>query len=276
MGSPALDNFRAWQDRIRLTSDHMYLVQQVPGGEWVHVPGCTDVIPKDKGAINALMTWAAKQVVSAATTLIAEGGLPGDLMTRETAANLIEGCSNAHNERRDKAADSGTSMHALFEHEVRLMMGQSPARPERTDAQQLVVDKFLRWAERTNLQPFATEARVYHPENVHAGTLDLGARLRGERSKILDYKPLKPGARPRVWDNYVLQSASYRVSQAVMCGFNEPLGGEIIFYPTPENVDGDVVSLPINDDVHAAYDAFVGCLAFYRWTKRNARRRKAA
>lgn len=271
MSSPAWETFRSWQERIRLTADHQYLVQKVPGGEFVPVPGCTDIIPKDKGAINALMTWAAKQTVAAAIDKIKAW----DMTT--PPEEWLAGCVNAHSERRDKSADSGTSMHALFEYEVRVMMGQQPARPDRSPEQQAVVDKFLRWAQRVNLRPFACEFRVYHPTNEHAGTGDLLASINNGPAEILDYKPLKPGYSPRVWDNYILQSAAYRVSHAEMCGLDQPLGGRILFYPTTENPNGDFADREVRDDVYRAYEAFEGCLKFSNWSKRNyGKRRKAA
>jgi hypothetical protein len=266
--SSAWERFRNWQPRIRLTSDHEYLVQKALGGEFVPTSGCTDVIPADKAGINNLMGWATKQAIAAAVEAIKTWDM------KTPPEEVLSKCANAHNERRDKAADSGTSMHALFEHEVRLMMGQNPPRPDRTDAQQVIVDKFLAWAQRVNLKPYAVEARVYHPTNDHAGTLDLLASINGGQAEIFDYKPLKPGYSPRLFDKYILQSASYRVSHAEMCGLIKPLGGRIIFYPTVENAGADFADREVKDDVTQAYAAFVGCLQFYRWGKRNQGRRR--
>lgn len=270
MSSPAWDSFRSWQERVRLTSEHQYLVQKDPGGEWVPTLGCTDIIPKDKGAINALMTWAAKQVAAAAVEAIRTW----DMKTPPEV--VLASCANAHNVRRDKAAESGTSIHALFEHEIRLRMKQDPPRPDRTPEQQIVVDKFLRWADAKQLRPFAVEARVYHPILDFAGTLDLGARMGNGPAEILDYKPLKRGQSPRLWDNYILQSAAYRHAHAAMCGLPVPIGGRICFYPTPDNVDGEFVDRKITDDVDMAFAAFCGALVFARWSKRNQRARRAA
>lgn len=270
MSSPAREAFREWQERIRLTADHQYLVQKQKGGAWEPVPGCTDAIPKDKGAINALMMWASKQAISAAVDAIKgwDGKTPPE--------DVLSSCVTAHTKRRDAAADSGTSMHALFEHEVRLMMGQAPPRPDRTDEQQRVVDKFLRWAEKKQLRPFSSEARVYHPVADYAGTLDLGASVLMGPAEIMDYKPLKPGSTARVWDNYVLQSAAYRGAHMAMCGIQAPLGGRIIFYPTVENPDGEFVDKAVTEDVQQAFAAFCGALLFSRWSKRWQGRRRAA
>jgi hypothetical protein len=274
MDTPAwLEKFSDWQRRVILTEDHQYLVQMEPGGPFLPVPGCTDVIPKDKGSVNALRQWGVDTVLDSIVEAIPRWDM------RTDPAEYLRSFRTAHLTRRDKAADAGTDMHALFEHEARLMLGQNPPRPERTPEQQIIVNKWLRWAERVKLRPFAVEARVFHPKYMHAGTMDLGAYMFGEdKPYVIDWKPLKKGKKRTLYNQYILQSASYRASLQAMTDHEEEFPGYICHYPVVGNnadVDGQVVPGALKD----AYVAFRGALAFHRWCEANKpawQRRKAS
>lgn len=284
MGFPAWrDDLMAWQSRINLTANHRYQVFNATTGKWDYVPGVTGSLSKDKGAVENLKKWAAECVEKEALRrldwwLKAGGtGHPND---------VLGGVWEAYKKSSEDSMSKGTQMHLLFERECRIRMGENPPDVPLTHPEQVVLDKFRRFADRVQLRPVAVEARVYCPPSSgaeYAGTLDLLAYsiYSPEVPEVWDYKG-KDKVQTVHYADEALQSAAYRMALVNMLNLPFHPGGRIVNYPRPGN-DFDIIDVPVLTPLMPTWAAFCAGLVIQTWrrevfdkTQRKTQRGKAA
>lgn len=270
-----------WQERIRLSASHRYSVENQLTGKWDYVPGVTGAILSTKSGVENLSKWAAEKVEEEALrrlTIWAKDGYKG------SPEPYIEGVWEAANKAKNVAQKAGTQMHALFERECRIRMGENPPEIPITDAEQKILDKFKRFADTVQLRPVAVESRVYHaPINgmwktsEFAGTFDLLTYSNlSPDLEIWDYKG-KEKAQSLFWESEALQSSAYRSAISQMLKIPPP-GGRIVYYPRPGQtfeISHVRVSTPLVD----TFAAFLSMLSIAAWNRdvfRKTQKEKAA
>jgi hypothetical protein len=257
-----LPELRAWQARVRLTWNHRYQVSLT--GKWEYVDGTTGVIPKGKGAIEGLKKWAGNTVEAEAIRRLMEdwdGGCH--------PARVLQGVGLAHRAALKKAANEGTEMHAIFEREFRLMLGENPPPLEMSDHQLMVLGMFRAWVRAHNVRPVAVEAKVYNPRLRNGGMLDLLAFYEdGDEPEVLDYKrnQIADAADAKIYDDRALQSISYRAGLRDMLRLSFTPKGRLVYYPR-EGVDLPIIDKPVDADPVKLERAFRAALLYHRRLK---------
>lgn len=261
---PYLPELEAWQRRIRLTGAHRYQVLNPDTGKWEYVDGTTSAIPKGSGAIEGLKKWAGNMAEAEGVRRLRGWNGYGD------PEDVLVGIGGAHKAALKAAATEGTEMHAIFEREFRVMLGQNPPSLEMSDHQLLVLAMFREWVRDHNVRPVAVEAMVYHPTLKNGGMLDLLAFYEdGADPEILDYKRnrIANAAEARVYDERKLQiSGSYAGALRAMLGLPKPLRGRVVYYPR-EGVNLPIIDKPINGDPEKLEAAFAAALEYHRALK---------
>jgi hypothetical protein len=261
------DELAAWQSRINLTANHRYQVLNATTGKWEYVPGVTGSLSKDKGAVENLKKWAAECVEKEALRRLEfwrKAGATGD------PNDVLAGVWEAYKRVSDDATSKGTTMHAHFERECRLRMGENPPDIPITHEEQVVLDKFRRFADRVQLRPVAVEARVYCQPVFgaeYAGTLDLWALsiYSPEFPEVWDYKG-KDKIQTVHYADEALQSAAYRKALVNMLRLPFSPGGRIVNYPRPGN-DFDLIDIPVLTPLEPTWTAFCAGLVIQNWRR---------
>lgn len=215
------------------------------------VPGVTSVLgmlPKD-----FLRYWAAKMVAEEA---VADLGSVVSIAMRDPAA-AIDYLKRAPDRNTNKAADTGTAAHDLFE---RMARGEKLGRVH-PDLEPFVrhFDEFL-----TVAQPeyHFLEETVWSDAHDYAGSFDAFATIRGERVWI-DNKTTRSGIHAEVG----IQLAAYRYADAIL----RPDGSRT---PMPKADGGAVLHIrpegwklvPVRAD-EAAFDVFLHLREVFRYEK---------
>jgi hypothetical protein len=176
----------------------------------------------------------------------------------EIAAEQFE-----HERIAKQAADVGTQVHALIEHEIKARLGKPTVAPEAGDEALFIFSGWKEWAERVGLKPLAAESRIVHPTMNYCGTFDLLALVNDEPA-VIDWKPS-----PRVYDERRLQSAAYRAALNAM-GWPQ-LKGYIVAMPRD---GGEIEMVSLEEDISVPFAAFQNCLALYQWRRELARKER--
>jgi hypothetical protein len=159
-------------------------------------PSYTTILRSVMGADESLISWAAREVASAAEWLHGQRKSWDDASLRWLA--------NAPSRARDAAAGRGTEVHAALE-----LYAQASDEAERayalTRLPMEVARPWSEWVEWSGFSPLLSEQAVISPELGYAGRLDIVAECRGERC-LLDFKTGST-VRPEVF----LQTAAYAV-----------------------------------------------------------------
>ena len=174
------------------------LAQNVRGrGRHYAHPVTGDLLPSVTNVIGcldkpALVGWAAREVAGAAWD--ARFSLV-KVPDRDMAVDMLKGTPY---KKRDKAADQGTTVHAIAE---ALATGQPL--PEFNDAEQSYADGFLQWVSDFDVEFLLTEVTVFNRTVGYAGTADALVDIAGLRV-LVDFKTNKSG----VWPETALQLAA--------------------------------------------------------------------
>jgi hypothetical protein len=108
-----------------------------------------------------------------------------------------------YRETRDAAADAGTCVHAMVDHDIHgLTFDPSVYKPDAISQAMPAFESYVRWKRQTNLKPAATELSLMSRLYRYGGTLD-SLLIQGELS-IGDWKSSRS-----VYLDYLLQLAAY-------------------------------------------------------------------
>lgn len=197
------------------------------------LPGVTSIL----GLLNkpALLGWAARVAAEATAEAIFDGGA-----SREVA--VLTG-KNAHNKKRDKAADLGTLAHELVEMHYTdgapLVDVSIPDNAKAHGAYQRVVEHM----ERTATRVIRSEVALSDPAMGFGGTLDFVL----ERGGALYIGDLKTGK--AAYDEVIIQLAAYRW----LWSKHEPdmplAGGGLLIHSPIDGVCTEVMITPAQLDV---------------------------
>jgi hypothetical protein len=139
------------------------------------------------GVTTALSVIAKPQLIWWAATMASdhfkENVVPGEPLDELQIQELCDGARKAHNQKKDKAADAGTYIHNYIESFV---LGENPARPV-NESLNRVIDDFMEWWNKTNIEVIAPEQVFCSPTLGLAGTADLVCKVDGKLT-IMDWK----------------------------------------------------------------------------------------
>jgi len=149
-------------------SDHKYFYDGKP------MTGVTTVL----GVIAkpALISWAARMAVD----YLKNHALwnTGELIPDE----VLEEAKNAHNQKRDKAAEQGTDVHALIENYVKNCIADFEGRAIDIETNSNIqLRHFIDWSRKHKIKFLESEKRVYNKDLFLAGTADLVCEIDGKK-----------------------------------------------------------------------------------------------
>lgn len=157
------------------------------------------------GVTTALSVIAKPQLIWWAATMAADhvkaNLVPGVGLDELEIQELCDGARKAHNRKKDKAADAGTYIHNYIEDFVN---GKNPSRPINPQLNR-VIDDFMQWWEKTNIEVISAEQVFCSPTLKLAGTADLVCKVDGKLT-IMDWKT-GSGIYPEMF----LQLAAYAI-----------------------------------------------------------------
>lgn len=146
----------------------------------------------------ALIAWSAKMAVE-----YIEQNFPSaeELLTGKVKlSDLFKEAKNAHNKKKDKAADIGTQVHTAVEEWIK-----EKKIPELNEEGMAMFNKFVGWATENNVTFLDSERRMYSKEKWIAGTADFVCEIGGK--KYLGDLKTSSGIYGR---EYFAQCAAYR------------------------------------------------------------------
>lgn len=250
--SSLLADLRALQDQITMDRRHVYRVR----GEYA--PNVTTIIKVMDAPM--LDQWKVKVQVEATARAAFANPPWSDEGVERYAGRLVSIAQEQYEHERisQEAADLGKQVHALIEHEVRRMLGQTTSEPAVSEEALFIFSGWKDWAKSVALKPLMAEGKIFHSPAQYTGTFDLLALVE-DRPSVLDWKAKKGDA---IYPEMRLQSAAYREALHSM-GW-PPLAGYIVRLP---KTGGAIVSERLEDDIYLAqvYDSFLCCLKLYRW-----------
>jgi len=151
----------------------------------------------------ALIAWSAKM----ATEYIRENvayAIPGENGGFwAIKPNIVEEAKNAHNRKKDSAADIGTAVHEAVEMYIK---GETPVVLD--EQGQKMFDKFVKWATDNKVKFLASEKRLYSKKHWIAGTCDFICEIDGKKY-LGDFKT-SSGIYGR---EYFAQCSAYRMME---------------------------------------------------------------
>lgn len=211
-------------------------------------PSVTNIIGcLDKPAIPA---WAAKEVAKAAwrnRSAILEAA------DEDAVVGMLKG---APWKQRDKAADVGSSVHAVAD-----ALASDHPLPSYSAEEADYVDAFLRWASDFDVRFAASEVTVFNREDGYAGTYDFLADIPGVGRVLGDHKTGK-GVYPEV----ALQLAALRfASEAVVDGEivdNLTVDAAVVVHLRPEGYAMHRINAG-----HEAYETVRALRTVWEWHK---------
>jgi hypothetical protein len=188
--------------RLERGNGHSYKLDGEP------VPGVTTLISKGL-AKPALVSWSAKCVAEYVADATAEDL---DVLRRMGREPMIESLKRVPWAQRDRAAVSGTAVHAIAE---KLIHGERVDVPDELAGH---VESTVAFLDVSKASPVLTETVVASRRYKFAGTLDAVVDMPDGRRLVLDFKTSRSGIFPEV----ALQMSAYRHADF----FIDPLGEE--------------------------------------------------
>lgn len=194
-------------------SDHKYFLDGKP------MSGCTTVL--DVIAKPALIQWAANQAV-----LFLEGWLMGldSVPWEDEVKDMCKKAKTAYAQKRDKAGEAGTDVHAEIEQLINRMMETNDGYfPEVLIHKDMQVQHFADWAYKNNVKFLESEKKVYSRKYNVAGTLDFKCEING-RIFVGDIKTSS-----NIYNRIPFaQCAAYQMMEKEMDGHSDVKGRVII------------------------------------------------
>ena len=189
----------------------------------------------------ALIGWSARM----AAEYVRE-----NLTSLDDLEAVCEAAKSAHAKKRDKAADSGTDVHASVENYVRECILKHSGHPLATYDESL--NQFVSWANDEGIRFIESEKKLYSRDLALAGTVDLVFEKDGKRY-VGDIKTYK-----KLWDRTpMLQCAAYSIMHEEIDG--KPFDG----YCVIRMKDNDF-EVRWSYDVDGDREAFLAALKLYR------------
>lgn len=218
------------------------------------LPGVTTILG-DGLAKPALVNWAARTVAGYAID-------NWDDLGEQKPSERLKVLEKAHYADRDAAGKRGTEVHRLAE---KLANGEEVVVPEELAGH---VESYVKFLDDFDVDPVLTEAPVVSYRWKYAGTMDLGARLRGHGLLGLDVKTARSGVFP---DN-ALQLAGYMFCDQYL----DVASGEMRDMPKFDGAavvhvraDGySLVPVEVDRDV---YRYFLYCQQLWRWANERSK-----
>lgn len=207
-------------------------------------------------AKDALVPWAAK-LQSEADKREVEAWVEGGRI--EPLDRVFKRTSQAWKKKQTDAADVGTEVHALVEAYSRGLLGESVEMSSVSDEALLAYEGFVAWAKEVGYRPVAVEARLYCSVHKYAGTADVIGyfdnipELDGKLT-VADWKTAKG-----LYPEHDLQNIAYRL--ALLPDF--PCRGLVVRLPK----DSGPIEHHVVRWTTEAYEAWLGALSLYRWSK---------
>lgn len=127
----------------------------------------------------ALIYWAAKM----GAEYVEQNLVPGKSYDEVEISELAKNVANAHRQKKDTAADTGTMIHQWIQDFIE---GKNPSMPV-NEGMQRAVKSFLDWWIKEDIKVIQTEARLCSPTLKLAGTADLVCLHNGKLT-IMDWK----------------------------------------------------------------------------------------
>ena len=146
--------------------NHLYFYDGKP------MTGCTTIL--NVISKPALVGWASKMACEYIRNnaddqgYLESGKKTGVLLV---GPELLEEAQKAHAQKRDKAGDEGTLLHATVETFVKYAIENHDGKP--LGAYPDEIKRFVEWAQIENIRFIATEQKLYSKELFVAGTADL-------------------------------------------------------------------------------------------------------
>ena len=191
----------------------------------------------------ALIGWAARM----ACEYVAE-----NLKNLDDLENVLLLAKNAHAQKRDKAADVGTSIHEWIENWIK---DSSIALPE--DLVALAqAEQFVEWSTKNKVKFLESEKRMYSEKLWFAGTCDAVAVIDGKKY-VVDFKTMA-----KMWDKTpFFQTAGYQIMLEEM-GEKDFHGSLILLLPKDGKLEEHY-----DYDLETNKKGFLSALALYRILK---------
>ncbi len=129
----------------------------------------------------ALINWAAKMASEYMESkgLLAFGD--GQEFNTEKFKQICDDAKKAHTQKRDKAAEQGTDVHAVCEEIIKDVIENSGGMIRSGKNNNKQVQHFLEWAIKNKVKFLESEKRVYDKDLFLAGTADLVCEIDGKK-----------------------------------------------------------------------------------------------
>jgi hypothetical protein len=196
----------------------------------------------------ALVNWAAKE----AAIYVLQTLKPGVALDEIQIKELADGARMAHSKTSSRAASIGTLAHEACESFAKTGVKDYPV----NDGARASFVQFLDWWKTYNVALHASEAKVYHLDHNYCGTLDLDCEVSGSRC-IVDIKTSNA-----IYSDYRLQVAAYAKARERELGIKYDCAW-ILRLPK----DGGDFEAQMVGTLDADFEAFLGLLKYYRWSK---------
>jgi hypothetical protein len=248
---------------------------EVPGGKlYDSVTSILGVIAKP-----ALINWAANQerkyVSEAAADLNDDCPEHGPRMSRLAFLASLDsrlGKAKAHQKALEKAGDIGSQTHNLIEWNLRRELGQEAGeQPAISQAAALAFTQYEEWRSTADMQPKLIEQVVWSHEHEYAGTLDLFALARCDRSEaegetvqaVLDWKTGKA-----IYPEAAIQISTYIRALVEMGHAHDPIWGLVVRLPKTEADPGFEVRWVSPAEQGEHFQAFLAAKKLWDWQQR--------
>jgi hypothetical protein len=241
----------------------------------------TTIIRVGMGTSDTLVNWAVRTTAEAA---VAQREVIAAMVDAGDEQGAVSHLTNVRYRKSKKAMLRGSDLHAAAE---AIALGTQPTIPEGGEA---YVEQYVRWIERFQPTFLLSEAPVYNPAELYAGTLD-GVMVLDGRPLLFDIKTTEhpPGGekmRPP-WPEAALQLCAYKHATQVGVVAEQRYASGKRYYlydptarhePMPD-VDGalcivlspfDCTAVPVrvDDSVWIAFQAARECAAFQLHTSK--------
>lgn len=172
-----------YKGEIELNFDekrHMFTVDNKPV---ISVTRVTGVIDKS----GPLMYWAVNMGAEFLTINLEKlkRDSNGDVILK-----LIDESKKQHRIRKEKAADTGSQVHAWVEGFIKAKTEKDiPPVPKETEVYNGVM-AFLKWTDEHNVKFLSSERHIYSKKHKYAGIMDAEAIIKGKKC-VVDFKTSK-------------------------------------------------------------------------------------